>query len=221
MFEKISIHAPIRGRRPRTAAFPAAWVFQSTPPYGGDLAGCKFSASPRHFNPRPHTGATFCTNFLGCYIPISIHAPLRGRPLPTHFWIMQREFQSTPPCGGDHFTGKVGNSGGAFQSTPPCGGDSTSLRLKRMQPDFNPRPLAGATYSGPWCGLSRSISIHAPLRGRRRKLVRWAERLQISIHAPLRGRQVRITPKSVVSDISIHAPLRGRRSSRIRTTTPT
>ena len=77
---------------------------------------------------------------------------------------------------------------GRFQSTPPCGGDKVCRRAWMERPDFNPRPLAGATMihkpscvvsgfqSTPPCGgdwpcvgkilISRKISIHAPLRGR-------------------------------------------------------
>ena len=33
-----------------------------------------------------------------------------------------------------------------FQSTPPCGGDSAAGFSAAPRPDFNPRPLAGATF---------------------------------------------------------------------------
>ena len=76
---KISIHAPVWGRRPRVTypnpkldfnprprmgATVASWKqraegkFQSTPPYGGDLHQSKASPPRSHFNPRPRMGAT-------------------------------------------------------------------------------------------------------------------------------------------------------------------
>ena len=39
-------------------------------------------------------------------------------------------------------------------------------RRTYRRPDFNPRPLAGATCRIPNVALLRGISIHAPLRGR-------------------------------------------------------
>ena len=53
-----------------------------------------------------------------------------------------------------------------FQSTPPCGGDNNPYILAAIQPDFNPRPLAGATFRPGVLGRDSYISIHAPLRGR-------------------------------------------------------
>ena len=84
------------------------------------------------------------------------------------------------------------------------------------RPDFNPRPLAGATMihkpscvvsgfqSTPPCGgdwpcvgkilISRKISIHAPLRGRLAGALFLVAGHCISIHAPLRGRRRRRLP---------------------------
>ena len=149
---------------------------------------------------------------------------------------------------------------GRFQSTPPCGGDKVCRRAWMERPDFNPRPLAGATMihkpscvvsgfqSTPPCGgdwpcvgkilISRKISIHAPLRGRRRRrlpvgsctqfqstppcggdLILWksdTELDKISIHAPLRGRPALKMIRACEGVISIHAPLRGRLNRRRR-----
>ena len=54
--------------------------------------------------------------------------------------------------------------------------------------DFNPRPLAGATFVVVNGVGSVVISIHAPLRGRLNGYDRLLYRITISIHAPLRGR---------------------------------
>ena len=162
----ISIHAPLRGRRvpgmhpeqpedfnPRPLAGATSVLarlfmtslFQSTPPCGGD-ARQQDALLPGH---------------------ISIHAPLRGRPVvgltilaaavfqstppcggdrpgpPAYRRAPQ--FQSTPPCGGDHSHCQSGTASGPFQSTPPCGGDHTPHCAVIIGPHFNPRPLAGAT----------------------------------------------------------------------------
>ena len=75
---------------------------------------------------------------------ISIHAPLRGRPRkPQRSWGCPR-----------------------FQSTPPCGGDGRLPPVYPGRPDFNPRPLAGATQAPESPEALSGISIHAPLRGR-------------------------------------------------------
>ena len=121
-----------------------------------------------------------------------------------------------------------------FQSTPPCGGDPVHMEGRYRVPDFNPRPLAGATKIGGMVRKSWHISIHAPLRGRRSTHYSPVIIKDISIHAPLRGRlpRRRLCPRasrfqstppcggdmvtlnvSTVNVISIHAPLRGRQDS--------
>ena len=184
----ISIHAPMRGRRvpkrkdrnlpyfnPRPHAGATPWLLSSWP-------------SARNFNPRPHAGATF-RPILGFIAQagfqstppcggddqglkpfsaalISIHAPMRGRPLRMRHSRVLRRFQSTPPCGGDDAA------------------DGENL----LQGHFNPRPHAGATirYLGHYPSLD--ISIHAPMRGRRVRIFCCLFPGWISIHAPMRGR---------------------------------
>ena len=164
-----------------------------------------------YFNPRPLAGATqtghdphgpqhisihaplrgrlvFDVTKGNIYV-ISIHAPLRGRQEAESSRSRRKRFQSTPPCGGDCTTREKGSwSYLIFQSTPPCGGDHFHSIHGPSHPDFNPRPLAGATklaalemppagfQSTPPCGgdlkaaqqiRNYEISIHAPLRGRR------------------------------------------------------
>ena len=157
---------PLAGATQRCETFRFSETFQSTPPCGGDfvddvLFGFGHDFNPRplagatkrngigtmwsdDFNPRPLAGATWrqCGGVLP--IIISIHAPLRGRrhlgQCPNYSWI----FQSTPPCGGDRFGKWRGQD----------------------DPDFNPRPLAGATNFFDGLRHLDEISIHAPLRGR-------------------------------------------------------
>ena len=139
----------MRGRRRIYLARAGRLLFQSTPPCGGDARGIETSCLSTNFNPRPLAGATDVAIDVVVFNGISIHAPLRGRQRPMAIGRSTRRFQSTPPCGGDFFPGCVETS----------------------NPDFNPRPLAGATLSLKMPPTFWPISIHAPLRGRL-----WPER---------------------------------------------
>ena len=164
--QTISIHAPLRGRHIWPARCWGRTIFQSTPPCGGDaisantrslttisihaplrgrlqlfkflqVAPCISIHAPlrgrlqryvdhrgtKDFNPRPLAGATYFSLYSVLCRLISIHAPLRGRPV-----ILA-----------------TSNLPSSFQSTPPCGGDQARPRQPKAGPDFNPRPLAGAT----------------------------------------------------------------------------
>ena len=161
---------------------------------------------------------------------ISIHAPLRGRLIPAATVRSDNLFQSTPPCGGDHFelltlsrgshfnprplAGATSLSvnlsrGIRFQSTPPCGGDIPPTIIFFCPRYFNPRPLAGATsflrYSV-WRGV---ISIHAPLRGRLSCLGGVLYLINFNPR-PLAGATGGVVMVDLITLISIHAPLRGR-----------
>ena len=165
----------------------AGLPFQSTPPCGGDLS------SEWYFR----------------MLDISIHAPMRGRPskrtTPERLLI----FQSTPPCGGDDILHLWQEAPELFQSTPPCGGDSVHGPMRKIWYYFNPRPHAGATnlciselqhpahfnprpHAGAtgWDGdvyQNCSISIHAPMRGRRRRAFFLAPDLKFQSTPPCGG----------------------------------
>ena len=144
-------------------------LFQSTPPYGGDVNTAEY----------------------GTAVPISIHAPIRGR---------LASFATV--CGVE-----------LFQSTPPYGGDIFFLSHFRIWVNFNPRPHTGATCM---CHLKKVfvwISIHAPIRGRPSASLFNHCLMSISIHAPIRGRPGIADLKYTVATISIHAPIRGRHCS--------
>ena len=163
----ISIHAPLRGRPERLPDDSDLWLFQSTPPCGGDLIRSLFLFIKSYFNPRPLAGATAVNPARGIALRISIHAPLRGRRCFSFGCYARIRFQSTPPCGGDP------------AKDQPVGPDVLY---------FNPRPLAGATHQPIQFNVFRLISIHAPLRGRQEKHQHHLPDAGISIHAPLRGR---------------------------------
>ena len=120
---------------------------------------------------------------------ISIHAPLRGRHFFPQKKVNQRNFnprplagatksslaslpppifQSTPPCGGDHFATRSRTTRTIFQSTPPCGGDRICLLTRLLHPPkFQSTPPCGGDREQGVRVLRGGISIHAPLRGRR------------------------------------------------------
>ena len=81
-------------------------------------------------------------------------------------------------------------------------------------PDFNPRPLAGATC----CLISRfGFDFYfnpRPLAGATDLSREMLKIKLISIHAPLRGRLLVVSGLFFCVSISIHAPLRGRQHCR-------
>ena len=121
----------------------------------------------RHFNPRPLAGATPSGLYSTAFQIISIHAPLRGRPLNSFISISELDFNPRPLAGATYLC-FCPSSVSVFQSTPPCGGDIQCLDDVR---------------------IIDSISIHAPLRGRHLETDNPRKIADISIHAPLRGRQ--------------------------------
>ena len=184
----------MRGRPITTPVFSLVWIFQSTPPCGGDFFIAPLPDGPHDFNPRPLAGATRFSPCFDVRQVISIHAPLRGRPnFPRSRFAL-----------------------GVFQSTPPCGGDQITYSRQKMSCISIHAPLRGRRTVQNIGYLYQHISIHAPLRGRLKTYPIPQYRGKISIHAPLRGRQSpdRYNPKS--SAISIHAPLRGRPSGAFR-----
>ena len=125
----ISIHAPLRGRPQECCVVDGEFLFQSTPPCGGDAAYGLIMRFYANFNPRPLAGATPMTDWQG----------------------RASGFQSTPPCGGDSTAAHKGYQLIKFQSTPPCGGDRGAEWKQWWDFYFNPRPLAGATGAGHSC----------------------------------------------------------------------
>ena len=183
------------------------------------------------FNPRPLAGATNKISGIGLDPEISIHAPLRGRLKHLTWNSKFKQFQSTPPCGGDLATlwqflvrfdfnprplaGATHSFRKSARVAPisihaPLRGRPVSLAGPHVKPDFNPRPLAGATKGGAAMSTIGDISIHAPLRGRQVNVVPLWNHKHISIHAPLRGRRYDAFLMEGGNHISIHAPLRGR-----------
>ena len=144
----ISIHAPMRGR-PTWAVQKKLYLNDFNPrPHAGATDGSQSGARHyQHFNPRPHAGATMLGYAAAGAPLISIHAPMRGRPIVLFVIRVIKKFQSTPPCGGDGNHPACAISSRIFQSTPPCGGDQLEPGVVPAGQYFNPRPHAGATPS--------------------------------------------------------------------------
>ena len=142
--------------------------FQSTPPCGGDELVIAGDQRSPNFNPRPLAGATAGRDRQRVSQKISIHAPLRGRRFLPLYRGSSIYFNPRPLAGATSNPG-VDIVINEFQSTPPCGGDESGSPGCRSPENFNPRPLAGATKIISAKKIAEFISIHAPLRGRRRK----------------------------------------------------
>ena len=120
------------------------------------------------------------------------------------------EFQSTPPCGGRRCLSAMSSPRVRFQSTAPVRGATRSKSASWPPSMFHPRPRAGGDrwtgfaitirwmfQSTPPCGgatrghscrrSTDNVSIHAPVRGRRRPARDNHQPRRVSIHAPVRG----------------------------------
>ena len=145
----ISIHAPLRGRPGKRRP--------------GELVS--------DFNPRPLAGATDTVKYIYRY----------------------PKFQSTPPCGGDIFTVMALTDGIYFNPRPLAGATCVRCLHSQRSMNFNPRPLAGATPGRSFCPVPRMDFNPRPLAGATGVRPIYRFRCRISIHAPLRGRLRRIS----------------------------
>ena len=222
---------PLAGATVKHHDYTHYWLFQSTPPCGGDRvqprSGLNMTIISIH---APLRGRLLFYVVENGRTKISIHAPLRGRRSVPGCPLSARYFNPRPLAGAT--TACIHRSSGAsFQSTPPCGGDFFFLRVPavfiisihaplrgrlllpngvRQRKNFNPRPLAGATPSCTGLCSSWWNFNPRPLAGATYPHLRSLMPPPISIHAPLRGRLETVLSKDNLIHISIHAPLRGR-----------
>ena len=184
----ISIHAPLRERPISKSA----------------IKGHK------NFNPRSLTGATLVRYMAHLDNPISIHAPLRERPCWRIIQQGKSRFQSTLPYGSDLPTASKFQTFFLFQSTLPYGSDLPNWGLPyAMFFHFNPRSLTGATYVAQISEPSASFQSTLPY-GSDKTLKAQRDIAAISIHAPLRER--RKISRTFIADYSLTGatPLRER-----------
>ena len=118
-----------------------------------------------NFNPRPHTGATPDPGKYSWLDPISIHAPIRGRPNADYPPKLYDKFQSTPPYGGDRASSRHSLYPLDFNPRPHTGATRRTLGFLSHSCDFNPRPHTGATFSTFKTHLTRSFQSTPPYGG--------------------------------------------------------
>ena len=103
------------------------------------------------FNPRSLTGATTWMLYNNEKVWISIHAPLRERPLFTYVFAVPTRISIHAP----------------LRERP------RGCWVKQLPSNFNPRSLTGATMAALKPIGHDEISIHAPLRERLKNLLRF------------------------------------------------
>ena len=140
--------------------------FQSTLPRGSDGVLTSNIGLESDFNPRSLAGATLSVMSIIELGIISIHAPLRERPVVLYLLSVPSLFQSTLPCGSDLIGSTYFLRRFIFQSTLPHGSDQQPCKFDTLY----------------------SISIHAPSRERPARLLLLVIEIVISIHAPSRER---------------------------------
>ena len=204
----ISIHAPLRGRRRIEIEIVAMCGFQSTPPCGGDLDAVTTPPEPVEFQSTPPCGGDTADTFNVTLPPISIHAPLRGRPHGSRCHGTSEYFNPRPLAGATYYEMKPIKDD-VFQSTPPCGGDQRSWKPLPTTMHFNPRPLAGATPCSPSRSCISAFQSTPPCGGDLKRHAGEGETTYFNPR-PLAGATPCPEGQDYRSDISIHAPLRGR-----------
>ena len=124
----------------------------------------RVSPAPR-FNPRPCEGATGPTQSQTASDPVSIHAPVKGRPDARQNVQPMHSFNPRP-CEGA--TSELAPTLLQINVSihAPVKGRRAGLCDGRPQNGFNPRPCEGATMTAIGAGIVPVVSIHAPVKGR-------------------------------------------------------
>ena len=184
----ISIHAPIRGRHERSTHSASEsyfnprplvgatifyffrlirFLFQSTPPRGGDPAPVGFFQGNQISIHAPSRGRR---PFAFVVVPlnlISIHAPSRGRPGFLATSTNTGAISIHAPSRGRQHDSRWFYTHEHISIHAPSRGRPDRRPGAAATGDFNPRPLAGATRVFVYIIPGITISIHAPSRGRR------------------------------------------------------
>ena len=103
----------------------------------------------KYFNPRSLAGATLIALGQLFNAVISIHAPLRERPIVAAMIAQAKQFQSTLPCGSDITLNDVPTDRVISIHAPLRERPAQINPFIIYEPYFNPRSLAGATYHTP------------------------------------------------------------------------
>ena len=167
-----------------------------------DLVNMQFQSTLPHRSDSP-------SDFVLCYLGISIHTPSRERPVAHHRRQQKHNFNPRSLTGATLAAYKLLLKS-TFQSTLPYGSDPGFQREVILSDDFNPRSLAGATSlmclskrfgifqstlpRGSDPNLANCLLKSAPFqstlpRGSDEKKSAPIPGLRISIHAPSRERR--------------------------------
>ena len=125
-------------------------------PHAGATARASRISGVSNFNPRPHAGATGNQRCGRQRHPISIHAPMRGRPGRCSGNSNLSSISIHAPMRGRHSQFWSGGRGHLISIHAPMRGRPTSGIALLDHRYFNPRPHAGAT---PPPGNSRPIRL--------------------------------------------------------------
>ena len=145
-----------------------------------DLVNMQFQSTLPHRSDSP-------SDFVLCYLGISIHTPSRERPVAHHRRQQKHNFNPRSLTGATLAAYKLLLKS-TFPSTLPYGSAPGFQREVILSDDFNPRSLAGATSL--MC-LSKRFGIFQSTlpRGSDRGTYWDGVVIDISIHAPSRERQ--------------------------------
>ena len=223
-------------RPPASAIMLHTPRFQSTHPYGCDLAAYREKYRIKSFNPRTHTGATRLpvsysatgefqsTHPYGCddtlcalrdRMGVSIHAPIRVRPARGTVVASSLLFQSTHPYGCDGTWNSTWRKDSQFQSTHPYGCDVGVGKVHGPNRVSIHAPIRVRHFSSHSCHMTSYVSIHAPIRVRHgEKDIKLAEMLLFQSTHPY-GCDGLVDFTFHVLGVSIHAPIRVRRQHRV------
>ena len=141
----VSIHAPVKGRRPR-----------------GD-------GGPRDkscFNPRPREGATWLKEHADGKLRVSIHAPVKGRLGVGDADGDRGRVSIHAPVKGRQENRNYPRLILEVSIHAPVKGRRTACTRPSASGRFNPRPREGATQGQAETPSGRNVSIHAPVKGR-------------------------------------------------------
>ena len=143
------------------------------------------------FNPRPREGATFADFGIQVAGDVSIHAPVKGRPVAIRTVVVDGIVSIHAPvkgrpanCESAAYRKRV-SIHAPVKGRPVLPGGGPSERTC-----FNPRPREGATLGSDIMDVQVQVSIHAPVKGRPVAVVLPRHHRHVSIHAPVKGRPI-------------------------------
>ena len=162
---EVSIHAPVKVRRIIAFWLFDTLAFQFTHPWRCDLRHGCLSCWLSGFNSRTREGATGLANKPTFWFVVSIHAPVKVRPLPKGKRLFYLCFNSRTREGATYITPSKINRA-LFQFTHPWRCDLRDIFASSFLQGFNSRTREGATMGGNINGRANVVSIHAPVKVR-------------------------------------------------------